>query len=121
MRFLVVDDSAMMRRMIIKALNGVGHDDVKEAGNGKEGLDVLAQGGIDMILTDWNMPQMSGLVFVKALRALDANRSTPVLMVTTNVSPDDLAEATSAGISDYVSKPFTSDVLKEKIEKVLRG
>lgn len=121
MRFLVVDDSAMMRRMIIKALNGVGHDDIKEASNGKEGLDSLAQGGIDVVLTDWNMPLMSGLEFVKALRAEAATKATPVLMVTTNVSADDLAEAKAAGISDFVSKPFTSDVLKAKIEQVLRG
>jgi two-component system chemotaxis response regulator CheY len=119
MRFLVVDDSAMMRRMIIKGLNGLGHTDVCEAGNGKEGLESLAAGSVDVVLTDWNMPLMSGLEFVKALRASDAGSRLPVLMITTNVSTDDLAEARAAGVSDFVGKPFTPDVLKEKIEKVL--
>jgi two-component system chemotaxis response regulator CheY len=120
MRFLVVDDSAMMRRMIIKALTGVGYDDVREAANGQEGLASLAQGGIDMILTDWNMPQMNGLEFVKALRATEATSTTPVLMITTNVNTDDLAEAKVAGVNDFVSKPITGELLKSKIEKFLR-
>ena len=120
MRFLVVDDSGMMRRIVIKALNELGYTDCKEAGNGKEALDALAETGIDMVLTDWNMPVMNGIEFVTALRANAATSKVPVLMVTTNVGPDDMAAARAAGINDFVSKPFTAAVLKDKIETVLR-
>jgi two-component system chemotaxis response regulator CheY len=120
MRFLVVDDSATMRRIMIKVLNGAGHTDCREAANGKEGLDSLAKGGVDVVITDWNMPEMSGLDFVKAIRSNAATSKVPVLMVTTNASQGDIVEAMKAGINGYVSKPFTADTMKEKIDKMLQ-
>ena len=119
MRFLVVDDSSTMRRIIINTLNKLGHKDITEASNGREGVERLAAADVDVIITDWNMPEMSGIEFVRAIRAHDKYKSIPVLMVTTNAAQNDIVEAVKAGISNYVVKPFTPDVLKEKIEAVL--
>ena len=119
MRFLVVDDSSTMRRIIINTLSRIGHPDSLEAGNGREGLEKLRGGGVDVVITDWNMPEMNGLEFVRAIRANPATRSVPVLMVTTNAAQDDIVEALKAGVSNYVVKPFTPDIIKDKIQAVL--
>jgi two-component system chemotaxis response regulator CheY len=74
MRFLIVDDSSTMRRIIIKTLNELGHQDCQEAGNGKEGLERLGSGPVDLIITDWDMPEMSGIEFIRAVRS-DATAS----------------------------------------------
>jgi two-component system chemotaxis response regulator CheY len=120
MRFLIVDDSSTMRRIIINTLNKLGHQDVAEAGNGREGLDRLSAGGpVDVIITDWNMPEMSGIDFIRTVRSMPEIKDTPVLMVTTNAAKDDIVEALKAGVNSYVVKPFTPDTMKEKIEAVL--
>lgn len=119
MRFLIVDDSSTMRRIIINTLNKLGHQDVAEAGNGKEGLDRLNAGPVDLIITDWNMPEMSGIEFIRTVRSTPEIKHTPVLMVTTNAAKDDIVEALKAGVNSYVVKPFTPDTMKEKIEAVL--
>ena len=119
MRFLVVDDSSTMRRIIINTLLKLGYQDVAEASNGREGLERLAAGSVDMIITDWNMPEMSGIDFIRTVRTNDQFASLPVLMVTTNAAKDDIVEALRAGVSNYVVKPFTPDTIREKIEAVL--
>jgi two-component system chemotaxis response regulator CheY len=119
MRFLVVDDSSTMRRIIVNTLNKLGHQECLEAGNGREGIERLGQGAVDMIITDWNMPEMSGIDFIRAVRTMDGHAATPVLMVTTNAAKDDIVEALRAGVTNYVVKPFTPDVIKEKIDAVL--
>jgi two-component system chemotaxis response regulator CheY len=119
MRFLIVDDSSTMRRIIINTLNKLGHQDVQEAGNGKEGLERLTSGSVDMIITDWNMPEMSGIDFIRAVRTSSNVKDVPVLMVTTNAAKDDIVEALKAGVNSYVVKPFTPETMKEKIEAVL--
>ncbi|MGH9372046.1 MAG: response regulator [Vicinamibacterales bacterium] len=119
MRFLIVDDSTTMRRIIINTLNRLGYADVVEAGNGREGLERLGDGPVDVILTDWNMPEMGGIDFVRHVRATPAIRNVPVLMVTTNAAKDDIVQALKAGVNSYVVKPFTPDTMKEKIEAVL--
>ena len=119
MRFLVVDDSSTMRRIIINTLNKLGHQDCQEAGNGKEGLERLGAGPVDVIITDWNMPEMSGIEFIKAVRSNATVKDVRVLMVTTNAAKDDIVEALKAGVNSYVVKPFTPDTMKEKIEAVL--
>jgi two-component system chemotaxis response regulator CheY len=119
MRFLIVDDSSTMRRIIINTLHKLGHQDVAEAGNGKEGLDRLSAGPVDVIITDWNMPEMSGIDFIRTVRSMPEIKDTPVLMVTTNAAKDDIVEALKAGVNSYVVKPFTPDTMKEKIEAVL--
>ena len=121
MRFLVVDDSSTMRRIIINTLNKLGHQEVVEASNGREGLDRLAANPIDIIITDWNMPEMSGIEFIRAVRANEKMASLPVLMVTTNAAKDDIVEALRAGVTNYVVKPFTPDTMREKIEGVVAG
>ncbi|MEW6321159.1 MAG: response regulator [Acidobacteriota bacterium] len=119
MRFLVVDDSSTMRRIIINTLNKLGHQDVLEAGNGREGLDRLATAPVDMVITDWNMPEMTGIEFVRALRGQDRTREVPVLMVTTNAAKEDIVEALRAGVNNYIVKPFTPDTFREKIEAAI--
>jgi len=116
MRFLIVDDSSTMRRIIINTLSKLGHEDVAEAGNGKEGLEQLNAGPVDVIITDWNMPEMSGIDFIRAVRAMPEIKDTPVLMVTTNAASDDIVEALKAGVNSYVVKPFTPATMKEKLE-----
>jgi len=121
MRFLIVDDSSTMRRIIMNTLTKLGHQDFTEAGNGKEGLDQLnaGTGPIDVIITDWNMPEMSGIDFIRAVRSMPEIKDMPVLMVTTNAAQDDIVEALKAGVNSYVVKPFTPATMKEKIDAVL--
>ena len=88
-----------------------------EGENGKSGLEKLGQGGVEMIITDWNMPEMDGLEFVKTVRG--QNAAIPILMVTTNAAKEDIVEALQAGVNNYVVKPFTPETLKEKIESLL--
>lgn len=119
MRFLVVDDSTTMRRIIINTLNKVGYQDCSEASNGREGIERLTTSGADMVITDWNMPEMSGIEFIRAIRATASMKHLPVLMVTTNAAKDDIVEALRAGINSYVVKPFTPETIREKIEAML--
>lgn len=119
MRVLVVDDSSTMRRIIANALKKIGCDDIREAGNGAEALQEVKAGGIGLIVTDWNMPVMNGLEFVRELRTMETCGAVPVLMVTTNTEAADLAGAREAGVNDYVVKPFTPDKLQEKINALL--
>ena len=119
MRFLVVDDSSTMRRIIINTLNKLGHTDIVEAGTGREGVEKLGAAPVDVIVTDWNMPEMSGIDFVRHVRSAPATKDVPVLMVTTNAAKDDIVEALKVGVNSYVVKPFTPDTMKEKIQAVL--
>ncbi len=116
MKFLVVDDSSTMRRIIKNSLKRIGFEDIVEAENGKDGLEKMDD--VDIILTDWNMPEMDGLEFVKRIRA--TNSSIPILMVTTNAAKDDIVEALKNGVNNYIVKPFTPETLKEKVESVLK-
>jgi two-component system chemotaxis response regulator CheY len=117
---LVVDDSAMMRKIVIKNLKDCGYDvTVIEAGDGKEGLDKFALGGIDLVLSDWNMPNMDGLSMVREIRKLDPEKKVPVIMITTEGSADKVKEAVLAGANNYLAKPFTPERFKEKLSKIL--
>ena len=120
MRILVVDDSSTMRRIIINTLNKIGYSDCHEAANGREGVERLGATPVDMIITDWNMPEMSGVDFIRAVRANDSTKHLPVLMVTTNAAQDDIVEAMRAGVNNYVVKPFTPDTIREKIQAALK-
>ncbi|MGE0042570.1 MAG: response regulator [Vicinamibacterales bacterium] len=119
MRFLVVDDSSTMRRIIINTLNKLGHQEVLEASNGREGMDRLTAGAVDMVITDWNMPEMTGIEFIRAMRGMDKMKDLPVLMVTTNAAKDDIVEALRAGVNNYIVKPFTPETFREKIEAAI--
>lgn len=116
MKFLVVDDSSTMRRIIKNSLKRIGFDDIVEAENGREALELV--GDVNIILTDWNMPEMDGLEFVKRVRS--SNTEIPILMVTTNAAKDDIVEALKHGVNNYIVKPFTPETLKEKVEAVLK-
>ena len=118
MRVLVVDDSNTMRRIVINALKTLGYADVVEAGDGKEAL-AKCDGTIGLVITDWNMPVMSGLDFVKVVRSTPAIAALPILMVTTRGTQDDVLAAVQAGVNNYILKPFTPAALKEKIDAVL--
>ena len=121
MRFLIVDDSSTMRRIVINTLNKLGYKECHEAGNGREGMDKLSVTQVDMVITDWNMPEMSGIDFIRAVRANEITRKLPILMMTTNAAEDDIVEAMKAGVNNCVVKPFTPDTIKEKIEAALRA
>jgi two-component system, chemotaxis family, chemotaxis protein CheY len=118
-RFLVVDDFSTMRRIIKNFLNELGYTNVTEADDGKSALPVLRTGNVDFVITDWNMPGMPGLDLLKSIRAEAATAKLPVLMVTAEAKREQIVEAAQAGVSGYVVKPFTAQVLKEKIEKIL--
>ena len=119
MRILVVDDSATMRRIIENNLRTSGFEDIVQASNGLEALSSMA--GVELVLTDWNMPVMDGLSLVKELRGNPAFGSVPIVMVTTEGAKDEVIEALKQGVNDYIVKPFTKQTLLEKIEKVLKG
>ena len=119
MKFLVVDDSPTMRRIVNNSLKGLGYTDVIEAEDGKDALAKIE--GIDFIITDWNMPVMTGLEFTKAVRADEKYKHLPILMVTTRGVKDDIVEALTARVNNYVVKPFTPQVLKEKIDTIIKS
>jgi len=120
LKFLVVDDSVTMRRIVINSLKNLGHQNFIEANDGRDALDKLtADSSINFIITDWNMPNVSGLELTKAIRSDDKLNSLPILMVTTRGVKDDIIEALNAKVNNYVVKPFTPQILKEKIEQIL--
>jgi two-component system chemotaxis response regulator CheY len=118
MKCLVVDDSATMRRIVVNALKSIGYDNVVEAADGSDALQ-KCDATIELVITDWNMPVMGGLEFVKSLRATPQHSRTPILMVTTRSVKEDILQAVEAGVSSYILKPFTPQVLKEKIDQIL--
>jgi two-component system chemotaxis response regulator CheY len=119
-KFLVVDDSVTMRRIVVNSLKGLGYSQFLEAGDGKEAMDVLnANDGINFVVTDWNMPNVSGLELVKSIRQHAKYSTVPILMVTTRGVKEDIMEALHAKVNNYVIKPFTPQILKEKIEQIL--
>ena len=120
MKFLVVDDSATMRRILVNSLQRIGYGDCVEAEDGQQALEKFDP-SIGFVITDWNMPKMSGLDFAKALRAHGTGKTVPILMVTTRSVREDIVAAVEAGVNSYIVKPFTPQVLKEKIDQVLSG
>ncbi len=118
MKFLVVDDSATMRRIVVNSLQRIGFTDTVEAGDGQEAL-ARFDASISFVITDWNMPNMSGTDFTRALRARPDGVNVPVLMVTARSVKEDILTAMEAGVNNYIVKPFTPQVLKEKIDALL--
>jgi two-component system chemotaxis response regulator CheY len=119
-KFLVVDDSVTMRRIVVNTLKTIGYNQYVEAEDGKDALDKLRTDlGINFIITDWNMPVMSGLELTKAVRSDDRTKGLPILMVTTRGVKEDIVQALQARVSNYVVKPFTPQILKDKIDLIL--
>ncbi len=117
MKVLVADDSGVMRKIIIRSLNAVGISDVVEASDGAEGWEQLQANPVDLVLTDWNMPNVSGLEFLRKIR--ESGSDLPVIMVTTEAEKAKVIEAIQAGVTDYLCKPFESEELREKLEKYI--
>jgi len=119
MRILVVDDFHTMRRIVINLLKQLGFSNVVEAGDGKEALEKVHSDKIDLVVSDWNMPNMTGIEFLKELRADERYKSLPFIMVTAEGKKENVIAAVHAGVSNYVVKPFNAATLKEKLIKVV--
>jgi two-component system chemotaxis response regulator CheY len=120
MKILVVDDSSTMRRIIVNTLARLGYKDVVQAADGVEAWDAMqANPDIGVVITDWNMPNMNGLELVKKIRAEEKYVDIPIIMVTTEGGKAEVITALKAGVNNYIVKPFTPQVLKEKLQAVL--
>jgi two-component system chemotaxis response regulator CheY len=120
MKILVVDDSSTMRRIIKNTLARLGYKDIVEAGDGVEAWQAMQENpDIGIVITDWNMPNMNGLELVKKIRAEEKYKDVPIIMVTTEGGKKEVITALKAGVNNYIVKPFTPQVLKEKLEAVI--
>jgi|TARA_Y100001960_G_C14655365_1_gene818055 two-component system chemotaxis response regulator CheY len=119
MRILVVDDFPTMRRIVINLLKQLGFSNVVEASDGKEALEKVRSDKIDLVVSDWNMPNMTGIDFLKELRADEKFKALPFIMVTAEGKKENVIAAVHAGVSNYVVKPFNAATLKEKLIKVV--
>lgn len=118
MKILVVDDFSTMRRITINILAGLDYKDVEEAEDGNEAIKILENHDFDFVITDWNMPNMSGLELLQKIRGNEKLAKIPVLMVTAESTRSQIVMAAKAGVNGYVVKPFTHKVLQEKIEYI---
>lgn len=121
-KVLIIDDSAVMRKIIQRNImqSGLLVDAFLEAGDGREGLEKATTNDVDLILCDWNMPNMSGIDFVKALRGSGQKSNIPIVMVTTEGSESKIEEAKNSGANGYLTKPFTPEQLKAKLGNFLQ-
>jgi two-component system chemotaxis response regulator CheY len=118
LKILTVDDFSTMRRIIRNILRQLGYSNITEAEDGVAALDVLQQQEIDFVISDWNMPKMTGLELLRAIRADEKLRKVPVLLVTAEALKENVVEAVKAGVNGYIIKPFTAETLKEKINAI---
>jgi two-component system chemotaxis response regulator CheY len=118
MRFLVIDDSMPMRRIVANVLARLGHTDVILAANGREAMKRIESEQVDFVVTDWFMPEMSGLEFLRQIRNNPSTRDVPIVIITANASSDDVAQAIRLRVNGYVLKPFTAELLKERIDAI---
>ena len=118
LKFLVVDDFSTMRRIVRNLLKELGYANVDEAEDGVLALQRLRSPGIQFVVTDWNMPNMTGIELLKAIRADPALKHLPVLMITAEAKKENIIEAAQNGASGYIVKPFTAAVLEEKLGKI---
>lgn len=120
MRFLVVDDSPTMRRIVSNALREIGYVDVIEADDGAHALEKLNAEPVEFLITDWNMPNINGLELTQTIRLHPTLSNLPILMITTRGMKEDVIQALQAKVNNYIVKPFTPDVLRDKIDSILR-
>ncbi|MBN1418311.1 MAG: response regulator [Planctomycetes bacterium] len=119
MRVLIVDDSTVMRRMIKQVVQAGGWQEIDEAPDGKEALNFLQEHVVDLILTDWNMPNVTGLQLVEAIRSDPRLQTVPIIMITTEAQKPHVVAALKAGVNNYVVKPFEAEALLAKIQDTL--
>ena len=117
---LFVEDSPTMRRIIANCLRQVGFDEIIEAENGVDALEKLEGKKVDLVVTDWNMPEMNGAELVKTLREMPTYAEVPIIMITTRGMKDDVMTAMKLGVNGYIVKPFTPEILQEKLKSILR-
>jgi two-component system chemotaxis response regulator CheY len=117
-KVLVVDDFPTMRRIVKNLLKQLGFENIDEAEDGAQALSKLKGGGFGLVVSDWNMPVMEGIDLLKHVREDEALKTMPFLMVTAEAEKDKVITAIKAGVDNYVVKPFTAEVLKEKLEKI---
>jgi two-component system chemotaxis response regulator CheY len=120
MKILVVDDMTTMRRIVKNILKQLGFAKVEEAENGQEALQKLRAERFDFVVSDWNMPVMTGIDMLRAIRADAQLKAIPVLMVTAEAQQANLVEAIQAGVSNYIVKPFTAETMQEKLLKIFK-
>ncbi|MBH0192516.1 MAG: chemotaxis protein CheY [Nitrospira sp.] len=120
MKILVVDDMTTMRRIVKNILKQLGFANVEEAENGQEALQKLRAERFDFVVSDWNMPVMTGIDMLRAIRADAQLKAIPVLMVTAEAQQANLVEAIQAGVSNYIVKPFTAETMQEKLQKIFK-
>jgi len=120
LKILVVDDMSTMRRIVKNIMKQLGFANVEEAENGQDALDKLKADTFGFVISDWNMPVMTGIELLRAIRADEKLKTIPVLMVTAEAQKENLIEAIQAGVSNYIVKPFTAEVLQEKMGKIFK-
>jgi two-component system chemotaxis response regulator CheY len=118
MKVLIVDDFATMRRIMKNILKQIGFTNIIEADDGTTALEELKKTSVDLIISDWNMPKMSGLELLKTVRKTDGLKDLPFLMVTAEAQKQNVIDAVQAGVSNYVVKPFTADAISDKLKKI---
>lgn len=118
MTILIVDNFSTMRRIIKNLLTELGFSKFEEANDGATAMPILEKGGIDFVVTDWNMPKMTGLDLIKAIRADEAIKGVPILLVTAEAKKAQIVEAAQAGVNGYIVKPFTAVTLQEKVDRI---
>ena len=121
MKILIADDSRVMRQIVIRTLRQAGHGghDIVEAENGRQALEMVTTEAPDLVLSDWNMQPVTGLELLKQVRAEEKTRATPFVMVTAEAKVENVIAARQAGVNNYVIKPFTLAVLKQKLTSVV--
>ncbi len=119
-KILIVDDFATMRRILKNILKQLDFKNLVEADDGTSAWEILEGQAIDLIISDWNMPKMTGLELLKKVRSSDQYKTTPFLMVTAEAQKQNVIEAVQAGVSNYVVKPFTAEAISDKLEKILK-
>ncbi len=118
LKFLVVDDFSTMRRIVRNLLKELGFTNVEEAEDGAVALSKLRQGGFEVVVSDWNMPNMDGLTLLQTMRADAELKSLPFLMITAEAKKENIAAAVQAGASSCIAKPFTAATLQEKLDNI---
>ncbi|MGQ9569274.1 MAG: chemotaxis response regulator CheY [Thermodesulfovibrionales bacterium] len=117
-KILVVDDFPTMRRIVKNILKQLGFENIEEAEDGAHAYSKLKSGGFGFVISDWNMPNMDGLSFLKSVRSDPELKDIPFLMVTAEAEKDKVIEAIKSGVSNYIVKPFTAEILKEKMDRI---
>jgi two-component system, chemotaxis family, chemotaxis protein CheY len=118
MKIMVVDDFSTMRRIVKNVLKQLGYENIEEAEDGTQALAKLKTGGFNFMVSDWNMPNMDGLELLKTVRKDPDLKGLPILMVTAEAEKDKVVTAIQAGVNNYVVKPFTAEIFKEKMDRI---